>query len=613
MTAAQLIQYLSWALFVLVCLRVTVTAIREPRRATIDIALLFIVPCAIISIDVAAVLGLLPGGPILNAINTALILVMIYMLLRLVDDFSNVPWWLMRGAELALALLVIGAFLFAAAQPAWLTIAMLLFLVGLLLYAVIAFMRESRRSSGVTRRRMLAVALGSLLLVLLFVIASLNLILPAQTSLWEILADTAGLAAGGSYFLGFAPPGWLRRAWQEPDLRAFLGRAAALPRLPDTQAILNELERGAATSLGAPSARIGLWDADAQRIHFPLGDPSYALDPNEPVPAARAFRTQRPTFAINVPREYPEYAEMSRKYGLTAMLAAPITAGDKRLGVLVLYAPRAPIFADDDLALVQLLADQAAVILESRALIDEATHVRAREEATRLREDFLSAAAHDLKTPLTTLIGKAQLMERLAVRNPSAPADLAGLRTLVSQGQRLKQIVLELLDAARAEQGRLVGDRSPTDLVELASEVCSRHHTQRHPCVVESSGPVIGMYDSFRMAQLLENLVENAIKYSPDGGEVRVKVWAEGGHAYLTVTDQGIGIPTRDLAHVFDRFYRAANVDDRQFAGMGLGLFICRGIAEQHGGRMLVRSRPDQGSTFQVELPLMPVGEMVHA
>src|SRR6185436_1504016 len=170
----------------------------------------------------------------------------------------------------------------------------------------------------------------------------------------------------------------------------------------------------------------------------------------------------------------------------------------------------------------KLLADQAAVILESRALLDEATRVHAREQATRLREDFLSAAAHDLKTPLTTLIGKAQLMERLALRNPSAPADLAGLQLLVREGQRLKQIVLELLDAARAEQGRLVGERTPVDLAALAEEVCARHSVEHHHCLVESQGPVVGMYDPFRMTQLLENLIENGVKYSPQGGEVRV-------------------------------------------------------------------------------------------
>jgi signal transduction histidine kinase len=613
MSAEQLIQYLSWALYLLVCASVTIQAVRAPRRVTIDIALLFIIPAIIIAIGAAATFGLVRQGSLTNAINTILLLGMGYLLLRLVDDFSNVPGWLMRGAGLALGLLALSVFAFAPPRPVGLTLVMLLYLIGLLMYAAIAFWREARRSSGVTRRRMQAAAAGSILLVLVFVFASLRPALPSANSLLVSLTDLASLASGCCYFLGFASPRWLRRAWQEPELRAFLGRAGSLPRLLDVEAIIAELERGAATSLGAPSARIGLWDGEAHKIYFPLGDRSYALDPNEPIPAARAFRTQQPAFSSNIPREFPDYAEISRKWRLTAVLAAPITAGEKRLGVLVVYAPRAPIFADDDLALVQLLADQAAVILESRRLIDEATRVRAREEATRLREDFLSAAAHDLKTPLTTLIAKAQLMERLATRNPAAPTDLAGLQLLVREGQRLKQIVLELLDAARAEQGRLIGERTSVDLVALAEEVSDRHNDNQHPCVVESQGPVIGMYDPFRITQLLENLTENAIKYSPQGGEVRLKIWSDADCAYLSVSDRGIGIPAPDLPHIFERFYRAANVDDRRFAGMGLGLFICRGIVEQHGGRIRVSSQPGQGSSFQAELPLTPVAEGIHA
>ncbi len=613
MSAEQLIQYLSWALFLLVCASVTLQAVRAPRRVTIDIALFFVIPAAIISLAIEATFGVILPGPLINAVYTVLILAMAYMLLRLVDDFSDVPAWLMHGALIALALLAAGAFVFDQPLPAPLTALMLIYLIGLLLYSAIAFVRESRRSSGVTRRRMQAAAAGSILLVLVFVFTTLRAALPGMSSFWQGLSDLAGLAAGGCYFLAFASPRWLRRAWQEPELRAFLGRAARLPRLFDATAIIAELESGAATSLGAPNARIGLWNAEARKLYFPLGEQNYALDPSEPIPAARAFRTQQPAFSANVPLEHPEYAEMSRKWRLTAVLAAPISAGAKRLGVLVVYAPRAPIFADDDLALLQLLADQAAVILESRTLIDEATRVRAREEATRLREDFLSAAAHDLKTPLTSLIAKAQLMERLALRNPAAPADLSGLQLLVREGQRLKLIVLELLDAARAEQGRLVGERALVELVALAEEVCARHSADQHVCAVESNGPVIGMYDASRIMQLLENLTENGVKYSPHGGKVRLKVWADSDCAYISVTDQGIGIPADDLPHIFERFYRAANVDDRQFAGMGLGLFICRGIVAQHGGRIHVSSRPGAGSSFQIELPLTPVMEESHA
>lgn len=612
MSAEHLIQYLSWALFLIVCISVTAQAVRAPRRVTIDIALFFLIPAIIIFIAIAASLGVIQIGRLINALDSVLLLSMGYLLLRLVFDFTDVPPWLMRGAELALGLFAASLVVYAPPLPPALTVVMLIYLIGLLLYSAIAFLRESRRSSGVTRRRMQAAALGSSLLVLVFVFAGLRAAQPGLDSLLMSLGDLSGLAAGVSYYLSFASPRWLRRAWQEPELRAFLGRAASLPRLLDVDAIIGELELGAATSLGAPSARIGLYNEQAGKVFFPLGDQSYALDPNEPIPAAQAFRYQRPVFSADVAREHPEYAELSRKWRLRAVLAAPISAGDKRLGVLVVHAPRAPIFADDDLALVQLLADQAAVILESRTLIDEATRVRAREEATRLREDFLSAAAHDLKTPLTTLIAKAQLMERQAIRNPAAPANLDGLQLLVREGQRLKQIVLELLDAARAEQGNLVGERAPVELVALAQEICARHNAAGHRCDVESSRPVVGVYDAFRIGQLLENLTENAIKYSPLGSEILLKVWSNDDCAFVSVTDQGIGIPAHDLPHIFERFYRAANVDDRRFAGMGLGLFICRGIVEQHGGRIQVSSQPGQGSTFQVELPFAPIMESTH-
>src|SRR5207248_5716990 len=179
----------------------------------------------------------------------------------------------------------------------------------------------------------------------------------------------------------------------------------------------------------------------------------------------KAFLTQRAQFTADVQRGSPPYAgRQSRTPGVKALLAAPITAGQERLGVLVVYAPHAPVFAEEDLDLVQLLADQAAVILESRTLIDEAARVQAREEVARMKEDFLSAAAHDLKTPLTTLVGQAQLLEKRILRAPEAPVDLTSVQRLVREAQRLRTLVLELLDAARTEQGRLVGEKETVDL-----------------------------------------------------------------------------------------------------------------------------------------------------
>jgi signal transduction histidine kinase len=607
-SADDLLQYVTQALFVLIFLVVLRQAIRQPLRANVDIALLFGVFSLIIAMGIVSGALDVEDNRVLTAVSGALLMAHPYLMLRLVDDFSHVPVWMMRLGAVGLAAAVVGLFAVAPPLPAALTLLYVAYFVWLEIYAARAFLRTARRSSGVTQRRMIAAAGGSALLGALILVAGLVSVAPAWEGFWTILTQALGLASGIAYFLGFATPGVLRRAWQEPELRGFFGRAASLPRLPDTRSIVQELERGAATSLGAPLAAIGLWDDEAQRLRFAVdGSPPLEIASGEMI-AGRAFGSQRALYVLDAVRVDPMNADVYRQADVEAILAAPITAGDRRLGVLVVAAPRAPIFADDDLVLAQLLADQAAVILESRALIDEAARVRAREEAARLKDDFLSAAAHDLKTPLTTLIAQAQLLERRAERNPDAPVEISGLRRIVRESKRLNALVLELLDASRLERGQLLGPREQTDLVAIADEVCRRTSSGRHPCSLEQTGPVVGFWDKVRVTQVVENLIENAVKYSPAGGAITVRVWQENGTAHLTVGDRGIGIPAADLPHVFNRFHRGGNVDDRSFAGMGLGLFICRGIVEQHNGRIGATSTPGEGSTFHVELPLHTEG-----
>src|SRR5205823_3372796 len=146
--------------------------------------------------------------------------------------------------------------------------------------------------------------------------------------------------------------------------------------------------------------------------------------------------------------------------------------------------------------------------------------------------------------------------------------------------------VLDLLDVSAGERAGFRGSPEEVDVAELAYHVCERQTSDRHVCRVDAGGQTAGRYDPQRIEQVLESLVENAVKYSPDGGEVRVTLRGENGRLNLTVADQGIGIPPGDLSHVFERFRRAANVDDRRFAGMGLGLYVCQQIVDQYDGRI---------------------------
>ena len=605
MSALELIRWLSQGMYVLVFLLVAWRTARRPTPAHLDMTIFFGILALVVvqSRIVEALAVTLPEW--LNDIVITLVIALPYVLLRLVDDFTVVPRWLKRGAELGMAALAIATFATPGAVPvAPLLVSIVVYFAGLAFYCGGQFTLAARRSKGVTKRRMQAISLGTIAIGLNIVAGGLGRLLPEpDRTILAGIGQLLGLGAAIGFYLGFAPPAILRRAWQAPELRLFLTRAAQLPRLPATLDIVRELEAGAAASTGS-QARIALWQEDERtlRMWVPGSDEAFDIQPGQHF-AGRAFEQQRTLFSADPTRENPQGADIYRRLRIGAVIAAPITAGERRLGVLLLFAERPPIFSVSDAELAQMLADQAAVILESRALIDHAARVRAREEATRLKEDFVSAAAHDLKTPLTTVVAQAQFLERKALRDPSAPADIGGLQRIVREGQRLATLVTDLLDAARLEQGRLLAEREPVDLGAVVTEVVARQQPGAHSCEVDVRGAVVGTYDRRRIEQLVENLVENGKKYSPEATPVRLAVWQQDGEARISVRDHGIGIPASDLPRIFERFSRASNVDDRRFHGMGLGLYICRGIVEEHGGRIWVESELGKGTTFHVALP----------
>jgi len=374
--------------------------------------------------------------------------------------------------------------------------------------------------------------------------------------------------------------------------------------LPTTDAIIRELERGAGESFGARAA-IGLYDPDAGGLRFNDGQGALPrIVPEESrYLASRVFASQRAEFFADAARAHPEHANEYRQARVGPVLVAPITAGSRRIGVLEAFAAHQPVFSNDDLALAQLLADQAAVVLESRALIDEAARVQALEDSAKLKEDFVSAAAHDLKTPLTTLLGQAQILEVRFARDPALAAHEPAIGRIAREARRLSALVGDLLDASRIEEGKLDVHRELMDVGAVVRQVAERHRPERERIVVDALERLPGTFDPRRIEQLVDNLLENGLKYSDEDSPVEVHAWRDMTAIRISVRDHGIGIPATDLPFVFERFHRAANVDARRYAGIGLGLYICRGIAQEHGGRIWVESRVGEGSTFHVALP----------
>lgn len=244
----------------------------------------------------------------------------------------------------------------------------------------------------------------------------------------------------------------------------------------------------------------------------------------------------------------------------------------------------------------------------SRLYVAEQQARATAEAAVRMRDMFLSIAAHELKNPLTTILGQSQLLQRrMQQEGKLNERDERALQAITEQTRRLNKMVSDLLDFSRIEQGQLQIARFPLDLGALMQRIVDevqptlQNHTVS--CVVAES-PLVIAGDSIRLEQVLQNLIGNAIKYSPDGGMVQVQVERRDIFACVSITDEGIGIPPDAFPQLFEPFYRAANAETRNVKGVGVGLYVVKQIVTLHGGRVEVTSVEGEGSTFTVCLPL---------
>ncbi|HEX8966696.1 MAG TPA: histidine kinase N-terminal 7TM domain-containing protein [Chloroflexota bacterium] len=276
----------------------------------------------------------------------------------------------------------------------------------------------------------------------------------------------------------------------------------------------------------------------------------------------------------------------------------PLVAHGHLLGGITLLKSGRAGAQGIDVGMADELAGRAALAIDNAQLYGEA------QRAIRFRDEFLSIAAHELRTPMTALSGYVQLLSR----HPNLTADSAKLQSALGQirkaSDRLARSIAELLDMTRLERGKFVLERQEVNLTTLIRDEVqmAQAGTQRHTLVLDAPSQVSAVVDPLRIEQLITNLLQNAIRYSPDGGEIEVGLCElEPGLAQLSVRDHGIGVGLEQRDHIFERFYQVSSHPTA--GGLGLGLYLCRNIVEQHGGTIRLEAPSDGGSRFVVVLP----------
>jgi len=297
-----------------------------------------------------------------------------------------------------------------------------------------------------------------------------------------------------------------------------------------------------------------------------------------------------------------------RELAPRSYICEPLVLGGQVRGtIMFVTAESGRVYGEEHLALARELARRVAVGIENARLYYEV------RQSVRTRDDFLSAVAHELKTPLTVISGTAQLLRR-RMHDDELTTNAPSIDRIMHAVGRMTAFIEELLELVRRQADpTLELNRAPTDLAELVRGVTSELTELSRGQVVEvetDGDPVVGDWDAVRLERAIANVLGNAFKYNATSGRVIVRIGTEespqGRVAFCAVTDEGIGIPEADVARIFDRFARGSNVAGR-ITGSGVGLTIVRQIVEQHGGTISVTSAVGRGSTFTIRLPLVSV------
>lgn len=302
---------------------------------------------------------------------------------------------------------------------------------------------------------------------------------------------------------------------------------------------------------------------------------------------------------------------MAKIYGAAgypkSVIAAPLRAGEICYGVLVLETLYGALdFSESDLPFVQALADLVALEIDRANLDAEAAEAHEAQEMNRLRSEVMATLSHELRTPLAAIKGYATALMIEEVAWPEEKRQ-EFLRLIDQETDNLEGMISDMLDSSLIDVGQLEIQLQPLRLPRMAEEVAEEmlRHTEAHRFVVDfpANFPIVDA-DPRRIRQVLRNIVDNAIKYAPNGGLIVIRGEVRPGDVVVSIADQGVGISAEDLIPLFDKYFRVKAPTGYHVPGTGLGLPVSRAIIEAHGGRIWAESIVGEGTTLYFSIPL---------
>jgi signal transduction histidine kinase/DNA-binding response OmpR family regulator len=471
---------------------------------------------------------------------------------------------------LIVAFVIAGA---SAAGPVGISILVILFIAYFLVFelaSAVGLALEARHRAGGSRARLAIAAISTGLFGAAVVILIVGGVVAAgsdSASSVSVIVQVIALLAALGYLAAFAPPRGLRRLSQQTLAYAFIRDLNQLPSSGSTEQIWALLKSTARQASGAVDARV--------------------------------IRSPR------VPGQTPPAKPASTS---TRTVEIPLEGDGGSFGTLELRIAGGPLFVEDDLELISLLADRAVRAAERESLVLERERLIADlRSASAAKSDFLAAMSHELRTPLNAIIGFSELL----LEPGRGDVDAAQVGTYANHihesGLHLLELINDVLDLAKVEAGRIELKTVAFDLDELARQSVETMQPladrRSISLTVESGLERSVIADPARIRQVVFNLLSNAIKFTPEGGSVAVAMDADDAEARLTVSDTGQGIAPSDLGVIFEAFQQGSRTNRTTIEGTGLGLALTRQLIEAHGGSVEVRSELGAGSTFTVHIP----------